>query len=390
MHGPSVGQAHDSANPQGHGHADDGFRPVLLPVPFEEVRTSKRLRLVHATMMIRHGARTPLHKLDDIAWDCSSSRVLHALEYGGMTPHALFDIKPILFASDLAGTCYPGQLTRLGFDQHVRLGGMLRTRYVDQLGLLPSSYSPGSLYVRSSQYDRTIASAQALLAGLYPSRSETIAINVRHPSHENLFPREDGHCPALVALYKRISGPFKRYVQRLQAQELVTTLDTLALHGHLPPPGAPPSGEIHRQAARDHAALFGDRDFAQLGIGNFLGELWSGLARPEVPLRLYSAHDTSLLPLLGLIQQIPHHGLEHPPLASSLVFEVYEEVPQQGEREGSLQRHVAVWYNSRPLALRGVPDSVGPGFHQIQDVAALIEPLILSDEQLKHKCNAKA
>lgn len=45
------------------------------------------------------------------------------------------------------------------------LGKWLRKRYV---GWLPEVYSTEDVYVRSSDYDRTIISAQANLAGMYP------------------------------------------------------------------------------------------------------------------------------------------------------------------------------------------------------------------------------
>ena len=356
-------------------------QPVLLPLPFEDAAPSKRLRLVHATVVIRHGLRTPLQKLDDVAWDCSTSRVLHALDYGGGVPRALFVLRPVLFQSDLAGSCALGQLTRLGFEQHQRLGTMLRARYVERLGLLPAAFVPGTLYVRSSQYDRTIASAQALLSGLYPVRDQEITINIRHPRHENLYPREDPSCPALLAMFRKLSSPFRLYYHKYQAQELITTLETLALHGHPAPRDAPPLDEVHRQAARDHAALYGNASLSRLAIGNLLAELWGGMVQPTAKLRLFSAHDTTLLPLLGCLQQMPPGGLEHPPCASSLIFEVYE------EEEDRAQRHVAVWYNSRPLQLKELTASVAPGYFKLEHVARLVEPLLLTDEHYNKLCH---
>ncbi len=49
-----------------------------------------------------------------------------------------------------------------------RIGRLLRARYVDTYRLIPANYSRSSVYVRSTNYDRTQLSSQALLQGLYP------------------------------------------------------------------------------------------------------------------------------------------------------------------------------------------------------------------------------
>eukprot|EP00102_Acyrthosiphon_pisum_P024233 XP_016661443.1 PREDICTED: prostatic acid phosphatase-like isoform X1 [Acyrthosiphon pisum] len=58
-----------------------------------------------------------------------------------------------------------GQLTPSGIEKQFKLGKWLRKRYSEWL---PEVYSAEDVYVRSSDYDRTIMSAQANLAGLYP------------------------------------------------------------------------------------------------------------------------------------------------------------------------------------------------------------------------------
>ncbi|XP_025418525.1 lysosomal acid phosphatase-like isoform X2 [Sipha flava] len=58
-----------------------------------------------------------------------------------------------------------GQLTLTGIEEHYELGVWLRKRYS---GWLPEVYSTEDIYIRSSDYDRTIMSAEANLDGLYP------------------------------------------------------------------------------------------------------------------------------------------------------------------------------------------------------------------------------
>jgi acid phosphatase len=60
-----------------------------------------------------------------------------------------------------------GQLTALGMQQEYQLGLKLHQRYMVDNLLLPTTYQPNTLYIRSTDYDRTIMSAQSLLLGLY-------------------------------------------------------------------------------------------------------------------------------------------------------------------------------------------------------------------------------
>ncbi|VVC75460.1 hypothetical protein AQUSIP_07500 [Aquicella siphonis] len=92
-------------------------------------------RLVFAVDIIRHGDRTPI----------------------GLLPAVNFQWKEGL-----------GQLTAEGMRQEYEMGVRFRKRYVEQTHLLPEHYAAGTLYVRSTNYDRTLMSAESLLMGLYP------------------------------------------------------------------------------------------------------------------------------------------------------------------------------------------------------------------------------
>lgn len=61
-----------------------------------------------------------------------------------------------------------GQLTPQGMHQEYELGQKFHHRYIEQEKLLPRNYQPGTLYVRSTDVDRTLMSAQCALMGLYP------------------------------------------------------------------------------------------------------------------------------------------------------------------------------------------------------------------------------
>ena len=62
----------------------------------------------------------------------------------------------------------PGELTSVGMRQHFILGAELRKEYIENQEFLSSFYDPREIYVRSSDYNRTIMSALSQLSGLYP------------------------------------------------------------------------------------------------------------------------------------------------------------------------------------------------------------------------------
>lgn len=71
-------------------------------------------------------------------------------------------------------SCWPvpfGQLTNLGKEEHLNLGRWFRNRYRH---LLPDHYDPKDIYVTSTDVDRTLMSAEANLAGLYPPKGDQV------------------------------------------------------------------------------------------------------------------------------------------------------------------------------------------------------------------------
>ncbi|PIC26581.1 hypothetical protein B9Z55_019115 [Caenorhabditis nigoni] len=61
-----------------------------------------------------------------------------------------------------------GQLTSIGMQQLHELGEFFRHQYVDT-GFIPANFSVKEVYLRSSDSDRALVSAQAFLYGLYPA-----------------------------------------------------------------------------------------------------------------------------------------------------------------------------------------------------------------------------
>ena len=84
------------------------------------------------------------------------------IRHGDRTPFVYF---PVLNHQWKEGL---GQLTAEGMQQEYLMGVEFRKKYIEQEHLLPDNYEQGTMYVRSTDYDRTIMSAQSLLMGLYP------------------------------------------------------------------------------------------------------------------------------------------------------------------------------------------------------------------------------
>ncbi|MEI6285481.1 MAG: histidine-type phosphatase [Bacillota bacterium] len=61
-----------------------------------------------------------------------------------------------------------GELTPRGMQQEYQLGREFRQKYVDKYHLLTENYIPGSIYALSTEMNRTVMSADCLLAGFYP------------------------------------------------------------------------------------------------------------------------------------------------------------------------------------------------------------------------------
>ncbi|CAF2918899.1 unnamed protein product [Rotaria sp. Silwood2] len=82
--------------------------------------------------------------------------------HGERTPVATFPTDPMREKDWPVGY---GQLTTTGMEQQHRLGKYLRDRYGS---ILNTTYIANEIYVRSTDYDRALMSAESNLVGLYP------------------------------------------------------------------------------------------------------------------------------------------------------------------------------------------------------------------------------
>jgi len=113
------------------------FWCLLFCLSLSQAASAQAERLVFALDVIRHGDRSPIVELPDGV----------DLWKQGM-----------------------GQLTPEGMAQEFKLGCTLKDEYITKTHLLPETYRADEMYVRSTDIDRTLMSAQCVLQGLYAGK----------------------------------------------------------------------------------------------------------------------------------------------------------------------------------------------------------------------------
>lgn len=117
-------------------------------------------------------------------------------------------------------------MDQVGKQQQFELGKWLRQRYYEQL--FPNGYSADEVYILSTNYDRTIMSAGANLAGLFPPTEnqkwndilpwQPMPIHtVTNSTDTMLYPSViENPCPLHQKLLDEYSAPFyQKYAQTI-------------------------------------------------------------------------------------------------------------------------------------------------------------------------------
>ncbi|XP_071966382.1 testicular acid phosphatase homolog isoform X3 [Engystomops pustulosus] len=250
----------------------------------------------------------------------------------------------------------------MGIRQQYGLGQFLRRRYEH---FLSPSYRKEEIYVRSTDYDRTLMSAQANLAGLYPPNGtqqwhsdilwQPIPVHTVPVSQDRLlkFPSKD--CPRFYELMKE-TIQLPEYKDRMNAWEdfiarvanytgysvdqalsrrvwkVYDTLFCQKSHNFSLPAWATPDvlhtlEEISAFDMKAHMALYKPKEKARLTGGILVDAVLKNFTeaiKKSSPLKMvmYSAHDSTILALQGALGV--YSGI-HPPYASCHIFEFYKE-----------------------------------------------------------------
>jgi lysosomal acid phosphatase len=150
-----------------------------------------------------------LSELSALRQDITGLKLVHLLyRHGDRTPINPYPNDPYKDPSN-----WPvgwGQLTSWGKMTHFKLGQWFRQRYD---GFLSSDYDEKEIYVRSTDVDRTLMSAQSNLAGLYPPHGymkwnkdlawQPIPVHTV-PLNEDALLSSHAYCPRFDRLYEEL------------------------------------------------------------------------------------------------------------------------------------------------------------------------------------------
>ncbi|OMH78500.1 Counting factor 60 [Zancudomyces culisetae] len=170
--------------------------------------------LLFVQAISRHGDRTPAYfaPKDTTIWDiCPHKHYEYA--YANTVPGVQGGVKIDTYtddsdeASNMAGlywkgNCFTGQLSRKGVNQMEAYGSQLRKVYVDKMNLLNKKLEKDTIRVRHTNVPRTLASAEGLMTGFYPSGTggnTTIGFTSFPQEKETMYPNSL-MCPRISQL----------------------------------------------------------------------------------------------------------------------------------------------------------------------------------------------
>ncbi|XP_048463094.1 lysosomal acid phosphatase-like isoform X3 [Rhincodon typus] len=246
--------------------------------------------------------------------------------------------------------------------QQYELGQFLRERYKD---FLNSSYDRQEIYVRSTDIDRTLMSAQANLAGLYPPHGhqifrpdlnwQPIPVHTVPLKYEKLLRFPLSNCPRYEKLLKEslnskriektveenqdfldmVSEKIKLKVIFNNVWKLYDTLFCEKIHNFTLPSWVTPEVIARLKYLNDLGmevlfGLSGMQEKSRLQGGLLLKQILENVTRsinetnstPRLKMIMYSAHDTTLIALQMALNV--YSGIT-PPYASCYMFELYQE-----------------------------------------------------------------
>ncbi|ENN71660.1 prostatic acid phosphatase [Dendroctonus ponderosae] len=308
-----------------------------------------------------------------------------------------------------------GMLTNVGKLRHYNLGQYFRQRYVD---FLPRLYSEKDIYVRSTDVDRTLMSAQANLAGLYPPVGTDVwkdnlawqPIPIHSiPENMDAVLAAKKPCPLydiylqdlfkseyfwkvnrlnhdLYAYLSRYSG---RTVSTLKSLEyLYNTLFIEASNNFTLPnwTNTVYPKKMQPWAALSFATATFNEKLARLKSGPFFNELITYFKnRTDTPkgaqyyspkFLMYSAHDTTVANLLNSMGAFEYHC---PPYTATIIFELHK--PSQGSP------YLNIFYKntSEALPVKLETCDINCDFQSFQKIMA---PITISVAEWKSECNS--
>ncbi|CAG2054548.1 unnamed protein product [Timema podura] len=253
--------------------------------------------IIFSSVLFRHGDRAPtgtypndIYNEEAKYWPRGYGQLSNIFRHGDRTILGSYRNDPYNNQTKYWPRGYK-QLTEIGEDQHFKQGSFFRKRYNH---ILPEIYNVNDLYVRSTNIDRALASAQAHLAGLYP-------------------PTEQNHCPAQHKVPKSVMDVRKSSITyersiKIASDQIKQSSSTRNCTVYLFQNG--PNHITHSllrisSCSKGSLRNSATKKLQRLSAGPILKEIIAntqakvkGTLSPDRKLYIYSAHDTNVVDLL--------------------------------------------------------------------------------------------
>uniref|UniRef100_A0A8C3KAE3 acid phosphatase n=1 Tax=Calidris pygmaea TaxID=425635 RepID=A0A8C3KAE3_9CHAR len=308
--------------------------------------------------------------------------VLIVFRHGDRTPVVNFPTDPHKESEWPQGF---GQLTKTGMQQLFKLGQYTRERYSN---FLNSTYNRQEFYIQSTDYDRTIMSAQSYLSGLFPPTSsqiwnpellwQPIPVHVLQKSTDQMLHFPLTGCPRFDELQNKTqtSSEFQNRIQPY-----------MGIHNYTLPVWATKDviDKMEKLAELSLLSLFGlykTEEKSRLQGGVLVNAILKSIKQAansskQRKMEVYSAHDTTL----GALQiALNIFNGKLPPYASCQFFELY----QESSGQYSIEMHYRNDSSKDPyvLTLPGCTSSC-----PLEKFAELVSPVIT--ENWSKECGKK-
>lgn len=351
------------------------------------------LELVLVQMAFRHGARTPIFRppckeLEPVSWpaDLMMGALPHtAVDYelkhvsGGPCPFS--ENKDKLLKKLLKGGSPVGQLTKVGQQQMYELGKKRGKLYVNDLKFLQGTYNPQEIYIRTSNFQRTIDSARCVVAGMFGKEQlKGLTMYTEHEVKEFLYPNIT-YCETLKNWWKTVSFKGVDFVdgyhdrQRKIGEAVNMNYDhksgvaihfrdivaaMIAHNMEVPKNILETLNVIEEQALQIFLTLhcghhsFKRKEVLSLAIGMFLEHIMDNCIKKidgqhNYKMMMYSVHDTTMAPILLILGLFDD---KWPDFAADLTFELY--------RDKDHHYYVKVLYKGEEKVLPGCSGPLCP------------------------------
>ncbi|CAM4516391.1 unnamed protein product [Lepidochelys olivacea] len=258
-----------------------------------------------------------------------------------------------------------GQLTKIGMQQQYELGQYMRKRYSN---FLNATYNRHEIFIQSTDYDRTIMSAQVYLAGLFPPVAnqiwnpqilwQPIPVHTMPLSQDHMLHFPSSNCPCFDELQNETQAswqlqnklqPYMGFLKTMAANtgydvdslkqlnkfKTWNTYDTLlceSIHNYTLPEWASQyvMKKMKELAALSLQSLFGiykTKDKSRLQGGVLVNAILKNIKNATQPsnkrkMQIFSAHDTTI----GALQMALNiFNGKLPPYSACQFFELYQE-----------------------------------------------------------------